>query len=160
MTIAAIPTRYAGVNFRSRLEARWAAFFDQCGLTWGYEPIDLNGYIPDFLVELPHARILFEVKPGLDVGDLRAACPKIEASGWRRMAWIGGALGDVLIRSLAAGPCGPCIAEILHADSPALPVSECRCSDLGWEDLDSFRVCPSRWREAGNRVQWNAVTPR
>ena len=22
------PTRYAGVNFRSRLEAKWAAFFD------------------------------------------------------------------------------------------------------------------------------------
>jgi len=27
-TIPAIPTRYNGVNFRSRLEAKWAAFFD------------------------------------------------------------------------------------------------------------------------------------
>lgn len=32
--IKAIPTTYAGVNFRSRLEARWAAFFDLCG--WKY----------------------------------------------------------------------------------------------------------------------------
>ena len=30
-TIKAIPTTYAGVRFRSRLEARWAAFFDLCG---------------------------------------------------------------------------------------------------------------------------------
>ena len=29
--IAAIPTTYSGVVFRSRLEARWAAFFDLCG---------------------------------------------------------------------------------------------------------------------------------
>ncbi len=27
-TIKAIPTEYAGVHFRSRTEARWAAFFD------------------------------------------------------------------------------------------------------------------------------------
>jgi hypothetical protein len=27
-SIIAIPTTYAGVNFRSRLEARYAAFFD------------------------------------------------------------------------------------------------------------------------------------
>lgn len=50
MTIAAIPTVYNGVQFRSRLEARWAAFFDLCGWRWDYEPLDLNGWIPDFAV--------------------------------------------------------------------------------------------------------------
>ncbi|MEA2669684.1 MAG: hypothetical protein QOJ33_2618, partial [Chloroflexota bacterium] len=30
----AIPTTYDGVNFRSRLEAKWAAFFDLLGWRW------------------------------------------------------------------------------------------------------------------------------
>jgi hypothetical protein len=55
-----IPTRYAATNFRSRLEARWAAWFDIVGLEWAYEPFDCDGYIPDFLVE---QRLLCEVKP-------------------------------------------------------------------------------------------------
>ena len=48
MTHKAIPTKYAGHTFRSRLEARWAAFFDVCKWDWEYEPVDLNGWIPDF----------------------------------------------------------------------------------------------------------------
>ncbi|GII84578.1 hypothetical protein Ssi03_25680 [Sphaerisporangium siamense] len=38
MKIAAIETRYAGCRFRSRLEARWAVFFDHLGIRWEYEP--------------------------------------------------------------------------------------------------------------------------
>ena len=60
--IAAIPTRYAGVQFRSRLEARWAAFFDLLDWPWEYEPIDLNGYIPDFSLKF-YRPMLVEVKP-------------------------------------------------------------------------------------------------
>lgn len=40
--IAAIPTRYAGCHFRSRLEARWAVFFDTLGIKWEYEPEGLK----------------------------------------------------------------------------------------------------------------------
>jgi hypothetical protein len=50
---ASIPTRYRGTEFRSRLEARWAAFADLVGWKWRYEPIDLNGWIPDFWFGLP-----------------------------------------------------------------------------------------------------------
>jgi len=32
------PTKYAGITFRSRLEARWAVFFDALGISWEYEP--------------------------------------------------------------------------------------------------------------------------
>lgn len=51
----AIETEYKGYRFRSRLEARWAVFFDACGVKWEYEPegYDLgNGqyYLPDFLL--------------------------------------------------------------------------------------------------------------
>lgn len=45
-----IPTLYAGTQFRSRLEARWAALFDLLGWPWEYEPIDLPGWIPDFRI--------------------------------------------------------------------------------------------------------------
>jgi hypothetical protein len=37
-TIKAKPTWYAGIQFRSRLEARWAVFFDALGIPWEYEP--------------------------------------------------------------------------------------------------------------------------
>src|SRR3990167_6740337 len=48
-----IETYYAGCRFRSRLEARWAVFFDALGITWEYEPqgfVLSNGlcYLPDF----------------------------------------------------------------------------------------------------------------
>ena len=53
--IRAIQTEYRGYLFRSRLEVRWAVFFDACGVDWEYEPegYDLgNGlyYLPDFLL--------------------------------------------------------------------------------------------------------------
>lgn len=38
MTIKAIETRYKGYRFRSRLEARWAVFFDALGIEYQYEP--------------------------------------------------------------------------------------------------------------------------
>jgi len=64
-------TYYKGVLFRSRLEARWAAFFDIIGFKWEYEPIDLEGWTPDFRLTFPcgHSEcpdnhtILVEVKP-------------------------------------------------------------------------------------------------
>lgn len=56
----AIPTKYGGTNFRSRLEARWAAFFDLSEIRWSYEPIDLDGWCPDFGLDL---NVLVEVKP-------------------------------------------------------------------------------------------------
>lgn len=60
--IPGIPTMYSGIRFRSRLEARWAAFFSILGWKWEYEPFDLNGWIPDFAL---HGRetVLVEVKP-------------------------------------------------------------------------------------------------
>jgi hypothetical protein len=57
--IAAIETRYKGYRFRSRLEARWAVFFDALGLEWRYEPEGFKKegfsggplcYLPDFLI--------------------------------------------------------------------------------------------------------------
>ena len=56
--IKAIETIYKGYRFRSRLEARWAVFFDALKLPWEYEPegFEFEGglrYLPDFRVEYP-----------------------------------------------------------------------------------------------------------
>lgn len=60
----AIETEYAGHRFRSRLEARWAVFFDHLDIKWLYEPqgYDLRGpqYLPDFW--LPELGVWVEVK--------------------------------------------------------------------------------------------------
>ena len=53
--IAPIETIYHGYRFRSRLEARWAVFFDHLAIVWQYENegFDLNGckYLPDFYLQ-------------------------------------------------------------------------------------------------------------
>jgi hypothetical protein len=56
------PTLYKSRLYRSKLEARWAAFFDLCKWEYEYEPFDLNGWSPDFLIK-GHTPILVEVKP-------------------------------------------------------------------------------------------------
>lgn len=64
----AIETSYKGYRFRSRLEARWAVFFDTLGLRWEYEPegFDLGGgayYLPDFFLPDLGGGTWVEVKP-------------------------------------------------------------------------------------------------
>ncbi len=65
-TISAIETKYKGYRFRSRLEARWAMFFDAAGVAWTYEPEPLlvagEAYLPDFKVKLPRGDTIHEVK--------------------------------------------------------------------------------------------------
>ena len=65
-TIAAINTTYKGYRFRSRLEARWAMFFDAIGVAWSYEadPLSVSGeaYLPDFILKIGGREIIHEVK--------------------------------------------------------------------------------------------------
>jgi ribosomal protein S27AE len=67
--IKAIETTYKGYRFRSRLEARWAVFFDAIGIKWEYEPEGFelaNGtrYLPDFRTSTADGRHkYYEVKP-------------------------------------------------------------------------------------------------
>jgi hypothetical protein len=73
-TIKAYPTEYKGRTYRSRLEARWAAFFDLLGWEAEYEPMDFGSWSPDFLIRnFGGSDVLVEVKPitefSADVGD-------------------------------------------------------------------------------------------
>lgn len=72
----AIPTHYNGINFRSRLEAKWARFFDLVGWRYEYEPVDLNGYIPDFVLKFGKMPVYVEIKPSLTVDELEKDCQK------------------------------------------------------------------------------------
>ncbi len=90
-TIKAKPTEYRGVRMRSRLEAKWAAFFDEIGWDWMYEPVDLDGYIPDFLIKGSNDRpgLLVEVKPTMALPGLYPEAQKGPTSaGWRGDAII------------------------------------------------------------------------
>lgn len=63
--IKAIDTRYNNHLFRSRLEARWALYFDEIKVKWLYETegykIGNEYYLPDFY--FPELKIFAEVKP-------------------------------------------------------------------------------------------------
>lgn len=76
--IKPIETRYKGYRFRSRLEARWAVFFDSLGIEWEYEKEGYNlgehgCYLPDFWLPRVGSRCIgscwVEVKPPVVQGD-------------------------------------------------------------------------------------------
>lgn len=74
-SITPIETKYAGCLFRSRLEARWAVYFDTLGIHWEYEmegyQLPSGWYLPDFW--LPQVKVFAEVKyaGGFDAVALR-----------------------------------------------------------------------------------------
>jgi hypothetical protein len=86
-------TRYAGYLMRSRLEAHWAAFFDLLEWPWSYEPVELAGYIPDFILRF-YQPLLVEVKPAWTLDEMRAYTAKIDRSGWQGEALLVG-LGPI-----------------------------------------------------------------
>lgn len=87
--IKAIETSYKGYRFRSRLEARWAVFFENAGITWDYETegFDLGGslgwYLPDFY--LPLLKVWIEIKPASYSSERKRIymAGKIQKNGWR-----------------------------------------------------------------------------
>ena len=176
----AIQTKYRGTNFRSRLEARWAAFFDALGWPYDYEPLDLNGYIPDFVLHF-YEPLLVEVKPALSFADLAQHEAKIEQSGWQHNALIVGAriffeepycvnhndyhprLG-ALSQHYAAGwfwsegrliNCTSCKKYGIFHDCGAWYCL--RCGNGGKDVLGDVRdeIIKFMWNEAGSTVQWN-----
>lgn len=69
-----IETKYNGYKFRSRLEARWAVFFDEIHTEYNYETEGFSlyyhgKYLPDF--HLPKYNCFFEIKPSFTVDAAR-----------------------------------------------------------------------------------------
>lgn len=120
-SIKPIQTRYKGYHFRSRLEARWAVFFDSMGIRYEYEPegyelSDGSKYLPDFY--LPMLNTFFEVKPSsISEEDEKKAWMKIEEVGsgnGSASCLVMGPPGTVAYLHNSAGkPYGPDLNSIL-----------------------------------------------
>lgn len=97
MIIKAIPTRYKGILFRSKLEAQWAKFFDKLNIEWIYEPEgiefdDGTKYLPDFY--LPELECFFEVKGIMSDFD-RNKVEKLAHSGLCKQVVVGYGNGKI-----------------------------------------------------------------
>jgi hypothetical protein len=176
-----IPTEYAITKFRSRLEARWAAFFDLLGWRAFYEPLDLDGYIPDFILHGHSQRILVEVKPvkGKDDPLFKETTAKIERSGWQNDALIVSYFLPVS-EVFKENPCVGWLGE--HLDNAfcwdLAPFND-QSGSLGFNHEyqwygdritghysgssglifpgSSAELIEKYWREAGNTVQWMKI---
>jgi hypothetical protein len=150
-TIKAIPTTYAGVNFRSRLEARWAAFFDLADIKWEYEPFDLEGWAPDFMLRTEVCNVLCEVKPvDLSPRGVDTSAYKKAEQYWSRY--------QILLLGLMPLERGRFLARRI-----GLLMDPPRFVDYAWVDVIKeleVRDQVDVWREAGNLTQWNPAEPR
>lgn len=167
-----IPTEYRGVRFRSRTEATWAAFFDLVNWQWDFEPFDLDGYIPDFVVRF-RPPLLVEVKPAVFIEELRERTRKIERSGWEHEALI--LLSAPLADDHPAHPVLGLIGERHEAEWSWETALAFTCRDCGnlsvLAESGSWRcrVCGANdgnahvwhvagglteWAQAKNRTQW------
>lgn len=180
-TGSGIPTTYRSANFRSRLEARWAAMFDLVGWSWIYEPLDARGYIPDFLIEGPYPffvevgnciteadYIEKAVKADRAADDLGhdlivvgvSATPRLPiASGGFAMGWMGEHSVDpednhsVYWWDTGVWAGSPGHIGVYHtvANYRHRPNADGHEQGLDW---DSQSGIEEMWREAGNRSQW------
>lgn len=177
-----IPTLHNGRQMRSRLEARWAAFFDLAGWRYEYEPFDLNGWIPDFLI-MGAKPVLVEIKPVY--GFPKEVAEKIQNSVVPReyeVLIVGCTIPADIMGSGDGSPDNhPCLGWIAERnyDGPSdfywddavlgwwnlLQIGFCHASggyddritgehDGSWGDADAQSAL-ALWTKAGNIVQWN-----
>jgi hypothetical protein len=164
--VAPKPTTYAGVRFRSRLEARWAAMFDRLSVQWAYEPLDLQGWTPDFRLTV-HAPVWAD-DDGLNPSPSKIGETTVAVFAEVKPAYGDDMLGldcfsravrrcrDVWVLCLGAGPGEHSIGAL--CDPPAsgpngvwwVDVHEALCGvvDDTWPDHESL------WNLAGMDVQW------
>jgi len=87
-----IETIYKGYKFRSRLEARFAVFFDSLGIDWEYEiegfVLD-NGewYLPDFYLPTFDNGMWVEVKPKDFTEEEKERC-RLLCKGTKKSVWL------------------------------------------------------------------------
>lgn len=147
-SIKARQTQYRGVTFRSRLEARWAAFFDECEWQWQYEPVDLACWSPDFLVTFYnwHAKgtsLLCEIKPFQH----RALFEHHPCAGW-------GEPGPVGCDATCGFGLNPDVVWLCMESRSGSSVGFYELEDLLGEERDEIW---RRWNCAGKTVQFDAA---
>lgn len=92
MRLRAVRTAYGPRFYRSKTEARWAAFFDSIGVRFQYEPTKFNlgycRYVPDFY--LPDLGTWIEVKAE-NYGDAQLRKVRLVAEQTHERAFLFGA---------------------------------------------------------------------
>lgn len=136
--IKAIETVYDGYRFRSRLEARWAVYFNHAQLKYEYEleGFDVGGvkYLPDFY--LPRFDVHVEVKPTRDLS--AAEIRKIvsfAADGGKPLLLIIGTPGSHEMRYLTRVSLPPWAELEDYGDEAMIRTVFFECVD-GWSEVD------------------------
>ncbi len=143
--IKSIPTKFMGVQFRSRLEAKWGAFFHLMGWNWQYEPRDFNGWIPDFALYGGETHIYVEVKP----------VTEFHQETWAEMQQSG--CRDAL---LLVGECCP-LPEIGMNNMPQIgwlhtPWGGRDTCDFGyWKSDVGLTACEGSWHNLLSKTRMN-----
>lgn len=118
MNLTPIRTKYKGYSFRSRLESRWAVYFDLLGIPWQYEPEGFRMgsvcYLPDFAVQVP----VKAMDPGL-LGLLPTFTPVQAEQVWVEVKPAGKPLSGneiVKIREFASATVGKAVYVVVLGD--------------------------------------------
>jgi hypothetical protein len=161
MSPKSIETKYKGVLFRSRLEARWAVFFDTLEEPWAYEwePYNLEDfgpYLPDFW--LPRQKLWVEIKgeqasdeTWWKLGALSQLNPQHRAAllqGVMPLPEVGQSMSDVVGRELEEDHVREwawCLIDAAGIDEDGnvevmgdTPYFWCECPECGSIDLQWF----------------------
>lgn len=173
--IGAIPTEYCNITFRSRLEARWAVFFETLGIPWLYEEETFNLgdrlYTPDFY--LPRQKAWIEIKPNLEenMSHLFTFSEIVRDAGQRVHSFHGSIPKDAN-RNNECGPDWACVYEgVFDESGKMVTASDCPhvfchcpyCGEYGIEfSGDSVRIKCCSENAVRNRVNhrdWDAMQP-
>ncbi len=163
--IKPIETEYAEHRFRSRLEARWAVFFDTMNFDWQYEPEAFHvkqgrrraNYLPDFY--LPELGVYAEVKGGagftkLDVVKICGLCEGADAP-------------VLLLGAIPRGPPHPypvfgAVAKLSFGPPQIhrgllVPCHRCGHAQFVWETAaDELLACRNPDCDADPKIEWQA----
>lgn len=154
MALKAIETFYNGYRFRSRLEARWAVFFDESGIRYEYEAegynLDGHRYLPDFW--LPDKDCWAEIK-GFEsyflpeegrLSDDMTKCMLLARHSGKSVLWLKGQIPNLRLNLTKHG----------------FPVDHDDFYSLGFQDVAWLEVTPAfdfdRTGWGGLEVCWPA----
>lgn len=140
----AIPTTYRGIEFRSKLEAKYAQAFDRLGIMWEYEGHgfafdDGTWYCPDFY--MPEIDTYFEVKGVMNDASERKV---VNLAKELKRVVVGGPDGDA--RIYVGYPIGEMddgeSGENYYVDR-AIPSRCCDCGRVYFREEEMSWQCPA-----------------
>ena len=171
-TIKPIETEYKGYRFRSRLEARWAVFFDTAHIQYQYEPegfvlSDGTYYLPDFY--LPQFHAYMEIKPeSISDADRKKAQRKCELLFQKEgiiVLYVQGDPYDSMIEIYCneldedGGGCGWEVCRFVSGAEVKYDIDDeyyglqhphdYICIAVGTSDYKTRRYCDSSWADCG-----------